>query len=68
MRIAFHKLKDETNQAKHGLSLALARDLDWETALVWVDERLKHNEKRMIALSPFNGIVYFVAVVDRGEL
>jgi uncharacterized DUF497 family protein len=38
MRIEFDPAKDEANQAKHGVSLLIAVDLDWEAALVWVDE------------------------------
>jgi len=32
--IAFDPAKDAANQTKHGLSLALASELDWEAALV----------------------------------
>jgi len=37
---------------KHGVSLSMARDLDWEAALVWFDDRFEYNETRMIALVP----------------
>jgi uncharacterized DUF497 family protein len=39
MQIAFDPAKDASNLEKHGLSLALAADLDWEASLVWVDDR-----------------------------
>jgi uncharacterized DUF497 family protein len=52
MRIEFDPAKDATNRAKHGVSLAMAGDLDWEAALVWVDERFEYRETRMIALAP----------------
>jgi uncharacterized protein len=32
--------------------LALARTLDWDAALVWVDDRFSYDELRMIALAP----------------
>ena len=67
MRIEFESAKDATNQAKHGVSLALAGELDWEAALVWIDERLEYDETRMIALAPKLEILYYVAFVDRGE-
>ena len=54
--------------AKHGLSLALAVDLDWEDALVWLDDRHEYGEMRMIALAPKTGILYYVAYVDRGDV
>ncbi len=68
MRIAFDPAKDAANQEKHGVSLALAGDLDWEAALVWVDDRFEYSETRMIALAPNTEILYYVAFVDRGNM
>ena len=68
MQIQFDPAKDMANQAKHGESLSLASELDWEAALVWVDERFEYGEARMIALAPQTGILYYVAFVDRGEV
>ena len=68
MRIEFDPAKDRTNVAKHGVSLALAAELDWEAALVWVDERFEYDELRMIALAPKTAILYYVAFVERGEV
>ena len=67
MRIEFDAGKDSGNQAKHGVSLALAAELDWEAALVWVDDRFDYAELRMIALAPKTGTLYYLAFVDRGE-
>ncbi len=67
MRVEFDPAKDEVNLAKHGVSLALARQLDWDAALVWVDDRFAYNEVRMIALAPAANTLYYVAFVDRGE-
>ena len=66
MRIEFDPAKDAANQAKHGVSLALAVELDWEAALVWVDARFEYEELRMIALAPKTEILYYVAFVERG--
>jgi uncharacterized protein len=66
MRIEFDPAKDSRNQAKHGVSLALAGELDWDAALVWVDERFEYAELRMIALAPKTNVLYYVAFVDRG--
>ena len=68
MRVEFDPAKDELNQAKHGVSLALARRLDWDAALVWVDERFDYDETRMIALAPAASTLYYVAFVDRDEV
>lgn len=68
MRIEYDPAKDTSNQEKHGLSLAMAGELDWEAALVWIDARVEYNETRMIALAPKTEILYYVAFVDRGEI
>jgi uncharacterized DUF497 family protein len=68
MQIELDPEKDRANHAKHGVPLALAVELDWEAALVWVDERFEYDEARMIALAPKTGILYYVAFVDRGEV
>ena len=67
MRIEFNPAKDEANRAKHGVSLGLAAELDWEAALVWFDARFEYDELRMIALAPKTEILYYVAFVDRGR-
>ncbi len=67
MQIEFDPAKDASNQKKHGLSLALASALDWDEALVWVDDRHQYGELRMIARAPDTGILYYVAFVDRGD-
>ena len=68
MQIEFDPAKDAANQTKHGVSLSVASELNWEAALVWVDERFEYSETRMIALAPKTEILYYVAFVDRGEL
>ncbi len=68
MRIEFDPDKDNSNHAKHGVSLALAGELDWDAALVWVDNRFEYGEMRMIALAPKTAILYYVAFVERGSV
>lgn len=68
MQIEFDQAKDVSNQTKHGVSLSLANELNWEAALVWVDDRFEYGELRMIALAPKTGILYYVAFVERGKM
>ena len=68
MRIEFDPVKDASNQLKHGVSLAMAAELDWDAAWVWLDDRVDYNEMRMIALAPKTDILYYVAFVDRGAV
>ena len=67
MLIEFEPAKDLANQTKHGVSLSVAGELNWEAALVWIDDRFEYSETRMIALAPKTEILYYVAFVDRGE-
>ena len=67
MHIEFDPVKDASNQTKHGVSLGMAKELDWESALVWVDDRFEYNEMRMVALAPQTETLYFVAFVDRAQ-
>ena len=67
MRVEFDPAKDASNRARHGVSLALARELDWDAALVWVDDRFAYDELRLIALAPKTNILYYVAFVERGN-
>lgn len=68
MRIEFDPTKEASNRLKHGVSLAMAAELDWDAAWVWVDERVDYNEMRMIALAPKTDILYCVAFVARGDV
>ena len=68
MQIEFDPVKNAGNRAKHGVSLTLAAELDWDAALVWVDDRFAYAEFRMIALAPTTGILYYVAFVDRASV
>lgn len=67
MEFEFDPNKDRLNTDKHGVSLALATDLDWDAALLWVDDRHDYGEQRILALAlaPATGILYCVAFVDR---
>ena len=68
MLFTYDPRKDAANRAKHGVSLALAAQLDWDAALVWVDERFAYGERRMIALAPETGILYCVAYAEQEEV
>jgi uncharacterized DUF497 family protein len=67
VRIDFDPVKDKRNLADHGVSLSFARELAWDEALVWVDERFEYDELRMMGLVPAGDRLYCVAFVDRGK-
>ena len=68
MRIEFDAAEDRTNSRLHGVSLGFATALDWDAALVWIDDRFGYDELRMIALAPSGEILYYAAFVDRGDV
>jgi uncharacterized protein len=49
MNITFDPAKDAANRVKHGVSLALADELEWENAHILEDDRRDYKETRMIA-------------------
>jgi uncharacterized protein len=65
--VDFDPAKNKLNRARHGLSLAIARKLIWDEALVWVDGRFEYDEVRMVGLVPEGERLYYVAFVDRDE-
>ena len=67
MLIDFDPAKDKLNRSSHGLSLAFAKNLAWDEALVWIDDRFEYDEIRMIALVPEKDQLYYVSFIDRGS-
>ncbi|MEQ1591565.1 MAG: BrnT family toxin [Thiobacillaceae bacterium] len=68
MLIEFDPEKDAVNIAKHGVSLSGAARFDWENALIWEDRRRDYGELRQVALTEWNGRLYTVVFVDRGDV
>lgn len=68
MKIDFDPKKDNANLVKHGLSLVLAEQMEWSTALVWGDIRTNYGEPRQSALGLIGDRVHFVAFVDRADV
>lgn len=67
MEVTYDPAKDAANVEKHGVSLALAAELEWDSALVWPDARQTYGEPRQSALILLGARVYFVAFVDRAD-
>jgi len=65
VRFGFDPNKDRLNLDKHGLSLSMAEGLDWDAALLWIDDRQDYGETRILALAPMAEVLYYVAFVDR---
>jgi uncharacterized protein len=68
VRFDFDPNKNRLNLEKHGLDLSLAEVLDWDAALLWIDDRQDYGETRVLALAPKIEILYYVAFVDRADV
>lgn len=67
MDISFDPAKNESNLAKHGVALAEAAWLEWDTALTWLDTREEYGEDRECGIAYIGLTLYFVAFVDRDQ-
>lgn len=67
MEITYDSAKDVVNQAKHGVSLALACQLEWDTLWAEQDSRRNYGESRMIGYVLLGVRLYCVVFTDRGE-
>ena len=65
MNVTFDPAKDAANLSKHGLSLLDAVGFEWETAVMWPDQRRAYDEARMVALGYIGLRLMVVVFVDR---
>jgi len=68
MDIQFDPDKDDINRQKHGLSLVLAERFDWDTSISWPDKRFDYDEERMSGLGFIDGVLYYIAFVERWDV
>ncbi|MFM9968652.1 MAG: BrnT family toxin [Burkholderiales bacterium] len=57
--------KEERNIAERGLSLDLAENLDWATALIWEDTRKEYGESRYCVLGFIDDRLHSVVFTPR---
>ena len=62
----FDTAKDAVNQAKHGVSLALAEVLFAGPSIAVLDDRFDYGEVREVAFGRINGRLFVCVYVDRG--
>ncbi len=65
MKLTFDPHKDGINLAKHGLSLARADELEWNTLQCKPDTRREYGEPRQIGYAIAEDRLYCVVFVDR---
>lgn len=59
--------KDEANIKKHGISLLDAAEFEWETAVIWTDDRQIYGESRECGIGYIGLRLHNVVYVDRAE-
>lgn len=67
MEITFDPAKEAANVEKHGVSLSLADEIEWESSVVWNDVRRDYLESRQCGIGYIGQRLYFVVFVDRTE-
>jgi len=67
MVITFDPVKDISNRCKHGVSLSMARDFEWDEAWFTRDTRQDYGEDRMIAIGYIGLRLYVVVYVNRQD-
>ena len=67
MNCEFDPAKDESNRDKHGLSLAVADDFEWESALVREDVRQQYAEQRFEAIGYIGLRLHVMVYCLRGD-
>jgi len=67
VRIDFDLAKDAVNQRKHGISLAAAAHLDWDTAVIWPDTRFDYGEARMVGWGLIGSDLFYIVFVEQGN-
>ncbi|MCF8190063.1 BrnT family toxin [Polynucleobacter sp. MG-Unter2-18] len=64
MKLSYDSAKNGSNIQKHGLSLAKASLLEWDTALEWIDGRKNYGEERRIALVLMKQRLYCIVYIE----
>jgi uncharacterized DUF497 family protein len=65
VNLTFDPVKDTLNQAKHGVHLGLADELNWDTLKCKPDTRRTYGELRQIGYAIAKRRLYCVVFVDR---
>jgi len=66
--IDYDPAKDASNTRKHGVSLALARCFEWNTAILEEDTRFDYGEPRFRATGYIGPRLHVMIFCPRGEL
>ena len=68
MKIEFDPSKDAANLAKHGVSLTVADELEWDLVIYKPDTRRDYGEHRMIGYTFVGARLYCVVFAERADV
>ncbi|MDB5761434.1 MAG: hypothetical protein JWQ21_429 [Herminiimonas sp.] len=68
MESTFDPARNAANIDKHGISLTDAAKLDWDSALVWSDDRTDSGELRQVALGLIGDRVHAMVFAERDDV
>jgi uncharacterized DUF497 family protein len=68
VKIDFDPAKNAINIAKHGMSLAEAKNIEWNTLWAFQDERADYGEVRMIGFAYIGQRLHCMVDTDRGDV
>ena len=68
MKIEFDPDKNAANRRKHGLSLAHAKDMDFDTAIYALDDRYDYGEARTQTLGLIGNRLHMLVFTMRGDV
>ena len=67
MNITYDSAKEQINLQKHCISLAIADEIECNTAITWLNLRQDYGEQRMAGIGYIGLRLYFVVFVDRAD-
>jgi uncharacterized protein len=67
MIITFDPAKDQINRDKHGVSLADAKRINWDDALIEVDARSDYGELREVGYVFLDDRLHIIIFTRRGD-
>ena len=67
MPLIFDPSKAASNLAKHGVGLADAARFEWDTAIVWQDQRRNYGEVREVAIGYIGLRLMVLVFIDQGS-
>jgi len=68
MELEFDSDKSAKSARERGLPFELAAELEWQRAVVLVDDRFMYGEELLIAFAPLRGRLYAVCYVLRKQV